>query len=356
LDLHWNCPDSTQISGCTGGQAAMALKNYGSYAGSVTFWNTVSAKYKGNPMVLFELYNEPWIGNFQQWYYGDSTYAGMKDMYTTVQANAPNNLVVIGGSTQYALDAQSGLAMYNQFFIDTGKYPTNIVWNIHPYVGAGQGLEHSLPSAMRLALGLKQMGPVIFTEFGQYCCGTTGTPCTGSGECTDHTHGDWFVYNVVNFGEQYDISWIGWGWRGTNVNNAHPPCVNGQTECNQPDMRDVGGVLTNGNAAGANWAQVWSVYVTAKQITVQDIDPSQQSIAPSAYESQGWLPKPCIVQGFNLNDICGYDLNTNVTTIPVSQFTSQSIYVSILPGLPPRGNCSAQGCPGYICETYTGPC
>jgi hypothetical protein len=355
LDLHWNCPDSTHISGCTGAQAAMALKNYGSYPGSLTLWDTISSKYKSNPLVLFELYNEPWIGNFTQWYSGDNTWAGMKEMYNAVRKNAPTNLVVIGGKDQYALDAQSGLAYYIQYKADTGSYPTNIVWNIHPYVGSGQGLEHSLGSAMRLALALKTIGPVIFTEFGQYCCGTKGTPCQGSGQCSDHNHGDWFVFNVANMAEQYDLSWIGWGWRGTNVNNAHRPCTDGQCECNQPDMRDTNG-LTDGTAGGADWKQVWATFVTPTSIKVQDIDPDQKTIAVNYPQLAGFLPRPCIVPGFNLNDVCGYDLNTDVTTIPVNDLITQSLYVSFLPGLPPRGNCSAQGCPTYTCETYTGPC
>ena len=69
---------------------------------------------------------------------------------------------------------------------------------------------------MRLALAIKSgPGPVIFTEFGQYCCGTSGNKeCTGSaGQCSNHGTGDNFVYNIINFALQYDISWIGWAWR-----------------------------------------------------------------------------------------------------------------------------------------------
>ena len=61
LDLHWNCPDDSAISGCTGAQGApMALAKFGSYPGAVTFWDTISNKYADNPLVLYELFNEPW--------------------------------------------------------------------------------------------------------------------------------------------------------------------------------------------------------------------------------------------------------------------------------------------------------
>lgn len=331
----------------------MAFKNYGGLQGSITLWNTLSLKYKDNPLVFYELYNEPWVQNFPQWYSGDGTYAGMKDMYQTVRKNVPDGIIIIGGKDQYALDPQSGLAFYLQYKQDTGSYPTNIIWNVHPYQGFAQGLEHSLRSVMRIALALKQIGPVIFTEFGQYCCSPQGKPCQ-SGTCNDHAHGDYFVYNIVNMCEQYDISWVGWGWRGTNVNNAHRPCEDGMTECNQPDMRDTGGVLTDGSHGGADWKTVWKTFVSATSIKVDDNSPN--NINRADVQVQGFLPRPCIVGQFNLGGICGYDLSVNVTSLTVNEIISQSLYDSILPGLPPSGNCTAQGCPGTACQTYTGPC
>eukprot|EP01121_Diplochlamys_sp_Union-15-3_P007755 TRINITY_DN1999_c0_g1_i1.p1 TRINITY_DN1999_c0_g1~~TRINITY_DN1999_c0_g1_i1.p1 ORF type:complete len:541 (+),score=94.32 TRINITY_DN1999_c0_g1_i1:32-1624(+) len=353
LDLHWNCPDSTKISGCQGAQAAMAFKKFGPYPGALTFWDTLSKKYGSNELVAYELYNEPWIMNFDQWYGGDNTYAGMKEMYDTVRKNAPKSLVIIGGKDQYALDAQSGLAYTIKYKQDTGSYPTNIIWNIHPYVGAGQGLEHSLRSAMRLALALKTVGPVILTEFGQYCCGSKGTPCQ-SGSCSDHLHGDNFVYNVANLAEQYDLSWIGWAWRGTNINNSHRPCQDGMAECNQPDMRDTGGVLTDATHGGADWQSVWNNFVSPSTIKVNDVSPG--NINKNDPQPAGFLPRPCIVGQFNLGDICGYDLSVDVRSLNYQDIIAQSLYDSILPGMPPKGNCTAQGCEGYPCQTYTGPC
>ena len=73
---HWNCPDSTTLSGCQGAQSAsMALKNFGSKPGAVTFWSTVSKKYANNPLVFYELFNEPWIGLNQFTAYVEYTYS-----------------------------------------------------------------------------------------------------------------------------------------------------------------------------------------------------------------------------------------------------------------------------------------
>ena len=49
-----------------------------------------------------------------------------------------------------------------------------------------QGIWIALRSTMRLTLALQTIGPVIYTELGQYCCNSTAPP---SQRCNDHTHG-----------------------------------------------------------------------------------------------------------------------------------------------------------------------
>ena len=167
IDQHWNCPDTTQLSGCTGGQASMALLKYGTSQklGSLDLWNTISGKYADNPYVFYELYNEPWIQDFDPWYNGSTSknILGMAQMYEGIRKNDPDGIVIIGGASQYALDAQSPLAMYLQYQIDRGEKLTNVIWNSHPYQGSGQGLEHSLNSEMRFTLAMKMFGPVEYT-------------------------------------------------------------------------------------------------------------------------------------------------------------------------------------------------
>eukprot|EP01084_Bolivina_argentea_P148927 260268_1 len=353
LDLHWNCPDDSAISGCKGAQsAAMALAKFGSNPGAVTFWSTISKKYANNPLVIYELFNEPWLQpqDFNAYYAGDSTYAGMKQMYEAIRANT-DSLIIIGGAQSYALDAQTLLAFWIQYGIDNnGKYPTNVVFNHHPYQGAGQGLEHSPQSVMRFALASKTVAPVIFTEFGQYCCGTKGTPCTG-GQCNNHATGDNFVFNIVNFALEYDISWIGWAWRGTNDDN---PC-HSTPDCNQPDMRNTDGTIVDATYGGANWKTVWQTFVSDVSPQVLDVS-NGQTLAPTDTEGVGYLVRPCIQGKYNLGGICGWDEKVSTTSLNVKNFTSQSIYDSILVGLPPNGSCKSQGCQGIQCQTYTGPC
>jgi len=195
-------------------------------------------------------------------------------------------------------------------------------------------------------LALQTIGPVIFTEVQQFCCGT-GQACN-IGICDDHGHGDHYVFNIINMAEQYDISWVGWGWRGTNNNTAYAPCVDGQAVCSLSDMRGQGGLLADGTFGGPNWRRIWNYYVNTPVITV--LDNNSDKIGKSQPQGEGFLPRPCIVGEFNIGNLCGYDLAYDVTTLSYTSFGSQDLYNSSLPGLPPRGNCASQGCPGYTCE------
>jgi cellulase (glycosyl hydrolase family 5)/Calx-beta domain-containing protein len=60
LDLHWAAPDSF---GCPEGQGSMPDAD-----NSVAFWTSVATAFKGNPAVIFELFNEPFgTNNYGNW-------------------------------------------------------------------------------------------------------------------------------------------------------------------------------------------------------------------------------------------------------------------------------------------------
>lgn len=331
----------------------MALRDFGTELnGTLRFWANVSAMYADNPMVTYELYNEPHVW-YQALYGGDPLYAGHAEMYQVVRRNSPQGLIMIE-STGYAQDAAFLLALYEQFTQQYGAPPTNVIWTLHPYQGMFQGVWISMRSTLRLTLALQTMGPVIYTELGQYCCSANNqSGCGGPAKCNDNLHGDWFVHNLLNMAAQLDVSWVGWAWRGTNANGGNCGKPPGQTECGYPDMRDQNGDLTDGSGGGANWKEIWDTYVSSPVIGVQDKG-NLSDIGPNAYEVQGFLPRPCIVPGFGMGDACGFPLGYNISHLPWVSMWNQSVGESVLPGLPPSGppaTCTQQACPGYTCST-----
>jgi hypothetical protein len=259
------------------------------------------------------------------------------------------------GGTGWSYDAAGPLAIFQQYKKEhSGAELENVMYNLHVYQGMFQGVWNSVRSVLRMVLALKTIGPVIWTEMGQYCCNEgPAAPCnTRTKPCNDVLHGPNFVLNVVNLAAQLDVSWTGWAWRGTNPNSL--PCVTGQAECGYPDMRGPGGMLTNGSTGGANWAAIWAAYVAAPAVVVRDDgadDPASLNV--TAFEVAGFLPKPCIVPYFGQGGFCGWPLGFNVSDLPWVSLWNQSLSTSVLPGLPPSGApsaCVQQACAGYTCS------
>ena len=99
--------------------------------GALTFWSMVAQRYAANPLVGFDLYNEPHDVIDARWNVGGTfrsngvTFVspGMQALYDTVRQNAPTNLIFASGSnwaTYYPAAAPL-----------TGT--TNLVWAAHAY-------------------------------------------------------------------------------------------------------------------------------------------------------------------------------------------------------------------------------
>jgi hypothetical protein len=79
-------------------------------SGSIAFWRTVATRYKSNPLVIFDLYNEPYKITSDEWRDGGQTadltptgpiqwtMAGMQQLYDAVRSTGANNVVTISGN------------------------------------------------------------------------------------------------------------------------------------------------------------------------------------------------------------------------------------------------------------------
>jgi hypothetical protein len=178
LDLHWSD---------RGDYGQMPAQQRMSDAHSTAFWQEVATRYKGDPRVLFELYNEPHDVSWDVWLRGGPsgdgfTVVGMQSLYDTVRATGAENLVVIGG-LQFAYDL-SGVANHR-------VQGHGIVWATHPYNQQGKQ-----PSNWDAAFGtLAATDPVMATEFGDVTsCGTD------------------YVSSFIAYADAHHLSWSGWAW------------------------------------------------------------------------------------------------------------------------------------------------
>lgn len=161
-------------------------------ADSLVFWEEVAARYKDNPGVVFDLYNEPYVyhkpftyngpdeASWKCWRDGGCTvYAseqtspkdpsgnpvavpytavGMQQLYDAVRKNAPDSVVLAAG-----LDWASDLSGVGKGY---GLRGSNVVYDIHVYTQW-----HNTAADWDKSFGyLTKTHPVVATEFGSIDC------------------------------------------------------------------------------------------------------------------------------------------------------------------------------------------
>jgi endoglucanase len=212
LDLHWSDGGSFTQSP---GQWCMADEN------SVTFWTQVATKYKNDPHVLFELYNEPYVTSWDLWLNGGMTTCasyqnnnnqrmmftstfqavGMQTLYDTVRATGAMNLVIVGG-IGYAFDL-SGVGQGHRVIGPDGQPAPNLIYNTHPYNQTGK----MTPAQWYAAFGyLAATDPVIATEFGD------ATSATCAGNAYDSSIIPYFDATGTDSVPANPISWTAWAF------------------------------------------------------------------------------------------------------------------------------------------------
>ena len=213
LDLHWSAPGNF----CPLGQNQMADTDH-----SVVFWTGLATQFKSYPNVLFELFNEPFIGyssaSAADWavimrggaqtnYVTGGTpsqanyswtVAGMQQMLDAVRATGATNVVLVG-SASWDQDLSQWVASKPADRLNQ----IAAVW--HPYpnsdnVGDSQAALPKFGSvAYTWAQSVLDAGyPVVITETGDHnAAGTTSAP---------------LMANLLPWADAREVSYVGWGW------------------------------------------------------------------------------------------------------------------------------------------------
>jgi len=244
-DLHWADDD--------GEQQPMAGKTT---ANCVTFWDSVASTFGDNPLVFYELYNEPHT-TVDQWMNGDAKTAGMLEMLAAVRKHTTNP-AIIAGSAGYAYDSMS-LVQLDAKLKAAGD--SNVIYNFHPYMGPAQA------GAMdKCADGFEQHvfrilnstdKPIIITEFGQACCPTDGAcescPATFNGTVMGYDQ------SLLTIATKNGVSWLPWAWR---------PGAGGMNTGTCEDLNGGGtppgtGLAHPTNGKGGDFLTLWNTFVHA---------------------------------------------------------------------------------------------
>lgn len=193
LDLHYN----TLVPCGPAGLHTMA-----DAPNSINFWEQVAARYKSNPLVAFDLYNEPnnipdsvWLDGGQVTE-GGVVYnaAGMQQMYDAIRGQGASNLVFASGQRWGQLFPPQ-LSGYNIVYaVHAYTCPTEPPPNCGSY---GASDPYDPPSAVSDWLTPSQYVPVVLTEF--------GWPGTDDGR---------YIGNMINYAQSHGWGWAVFFWNG----------------------------------------------------------------------------------------------------------------------------------------------
>lgn len=216
------------------------------------FWELVAPKFKDNPRVLYELFNEPMNSAFNTAKNHASFVKYFQPLVNMVRAYAPENIIIMGNP-----DWTTNLLWADDFpFV--GK---NIVHAFHVYPNIASNVAEGLSAWLQSEI--HESLPVIVTEFGW------STPDIG--KHTDLTINPQFKVELEDFfRERPWIGWTAWNWdtvslpamqqpHGVDLRNwvvaNGPATVNFTPPAPLPDiaaLSEVAGAVVSWNATAPN--------------------------------------------------------------------------------------------------------
>jgi len=184
LDLHWNAP---------GGQKALDQQLMADADHSPEFWTSVATRFRDDPALLFDLYNEPHGISWTCWLNGCKTKqdwqaAGMQQLVDAVRSTGATQPLMLGGLNWSSL-------LGNGWLKHAPQDPAGqLVASFHLYNFGGC----DKPCWRTQVGGVAKHVPVVTGELGEDDC----------------AHG--FIDRYMPWADQRGISYLGWSWNVTS--------------------------------------------------------------------------------------------------------------------------------------------
>jgi endoglucanase len=180
IDLHRSAPGSTP---------ALGQQRHADADHSPAFWRSVAAAFRGNPSVLFDLYNEPHDISWKCWRDGCRTAegwaaAGMQQLVNAVRSTGAKQPILLGG-LNWANDLSGWLQWRPR---DPAR---QLVASVHVYDGNACGDERCWNSIIGKVA--KQV-PVVTGEIGEGDCGHR------------------YIDRYMSWADAHGVSYIAWAW------------------------------------------------------------------------------------------------------------------------------------------------
>lgn len=187
-------------------------------AEDATYWKAIAAHFKTNPMVMYDLYNEPQESSWNEWLNGGgktsdgASIVGFKDLVAAVRSTGAQQMIVLepgssggGKSNQNATGAEEG--GWTNFPISDAIDDPNIMYSLHVYQTIVQ------PASYQAA----KWGPLLGKKplyYGEWAFLTNGAGKSAAAHCqtlpTNGAQANQVVTNFLNYMASVHASWTAW--------------------------------------------------------------------------------------------------------------------------------------------------
>ena len=230
LDLHDNAK-----SGSPYGDAADMPK-----AENVSFWQAIAAHYKSDPMVMFDLFNEPKDTDWQTWLHGGGTVNGAKivgfqDLVNAIRSAGARQIIVVepgsagvGGGRVNGAEEGGWATIGNNTINDP-----NIVYSLHVYDGILQSPQQQDA----------KWGPILYHHpifYGEWGLVTNASGPSGASHCKNivPSQADQVVHSFLSYMASRNASWVAWQFAPRsliqNYNSFAPTTLDTPWICGDP--------------------------------------------------------------------------------------------------------------------------
>ncbi|GAC1378893.1 MAG: hypothetical protein NVSMB33_03610 [Ktedonobacteraceae bacterium] len=169
------------------------------------FWQVIAGHYKSNPMVLFDLYNEPKDTSWSQWLNGGgkvagATVVGHQTMVNTIRAAGAKQVIIAEPGTSGGRGKGWSTVSTSSLIKDA-----NIMYSLHLY-------SHIADTAQQLDVF---WGPILNhypIYYGEWALLVNGNGAHGVGFCQNivHSQADQDVTNFLKYMASRGASWTAW--------------------------------------------------------------------------------------------------------------------------------------------------
>ena len=186
----------------------------------VTFWKAIAAHYKSNPMVMYDVFNEPVEPNWDVWQHGGgttsdgATIVGYQDLVNAVRSTGAQQVIVVepgsaGGKGNSATSPVTGAEEggWSNFPLDHAIKDPNIMYSLHVYQNIVQ----------TAAMQSSKWGPVLNhypIYYGEWAFLPNGTGKGALNHCqslpTNGAQGNQVILNFLNYMASVHASWTAW--------------------------------------------------------------------------------------------------------------------------------------------------